>query len=375
MPYIDWKKLKERVSLRDILDHYGLAEGLTETPHGFEGECPFCESRAFKANTEKNAWFCFGECRAKAKETDGHSGGNILDFVARMEDVSVKKAAALIAEWFLEYPESSAPRATRSSSPTQRKNAHAEEAEKRLKMERETVAPRRFESKETVPEPVESKDVLEVESEGQGRAMPAMPSGAEDLTGRTNPPLAFILQSITLDHPALHRLGFERETLAHFGVGYFTGKGMMHEKVVIPFHDKESRLVAYVGYSVEDGSLTYPKDFDQRLELYNYPLCEFGLGLDHSGVVLVTDILNVFRLYELGVRHVLALPSEEIHTPQLDLIESLVGLGGGVEFVPWTKHYSENLQRLSERFHTRLHRYYLGSEEEFVAQVVETLDW
>jgi hypothetical protein len=53
MPYINWKKLKERVSLRDILDHYGLAEGLTETPHGFEGECPFCESRAFKANTEK----------------------------------------------------------------------------------------------------------------------------------------------------------------------------------------------------------------------------------------------------------------------------------------------------------------------------------
>jgi hypothetical protein len=372
MPYIDWKKLKERVSLRDILDHYGLADGLTETLHGFGGECPFCGSNAFKANTEKNAWFCFGECKAKAKETEGHNGGNILDFVARMEDVSVKKAAELISEWFLEYPAPATTRKVGSVPRSQSREAHTEEPKERAEFSTSqeptaTAVPNRKE--------IKPKKALETGAEGEGREAGAMQGLAEDLTGRSNPPLAFTLQSIVVDHPELTRLGLEHETLRHFGIGYFTGKGMMRDKVVIPFHDKESHLVAYVGYSVEDGSFTYPKLFDRRLELYNYPLCEFGLGLDHSGVVLVTDILNVFRLYELGVRHVLALPSEEIHAPQLDLIESLVGQGGGVEFVPWTKQYSENLQRLSERFHTRLHRYYLGSEDEFLMQVAQTLDW
>jgi len=372
MPYIDWKKLKERVSLRDILDHYGLVEGLTETPHGFEGACPFCESHAFKANTEKNAWFCFGACRAKARETDGHSGGNILDFVARLEDVTVKKAAELIAGWFLEYPAPATPRKTPTVPRSQAREAHTEEPKKATESSKpqEPTAPVSLARKETKP-----KDAPDTTAEGQGRETGIKQGLAEDLTSRTNPPLTFTLQSIVVDHPELTCMGLERETLRYFGVGYFTGKGMMHGKVVIPFHDKESRLVAYVGYSPQDGSFTYPKAFDRRLELYNYPLCEVGLGLDHSGVVLVTDILNVFRLYELGVHHVLALPSPAIHTPQLDLNESLVGPGGAVEFVPWTKHYNENLQRLSERFHIRLHRHHLGSEDEFIAQVAQTLDW
>ncbi len=39
----------------------------------------------------KNAWKCFGRCDA---------GGNILDFVALTEDLSVRKAAVTIADWF-----------------------------------------------------------------------------------------------------------------------------------------------------------------------------------------------------------------------------------------------------------------------------------
>jgi hypothetical protein len=374
MSYIDWKKLKERVSLRDILDHYDVIEGLKETPQGFEGTCPVCGSHAFKANREKNAWFCFGECKTKAKETEGHNGGNILDFVSRMEGVSVKKAGELISAWFPEDKAMQPKKEPEKDGRTQRTKAETARHEPK-----EPVPPSPTATQEEQP-----KEPAKPESEGQGeevRGTSSRPSATpvernvpESIPGKTNRPLPFTLKSVDDDHPECDRLGFERETLKHFKVGYFTGKGMMHGKVVFPFYNKEGLLVAYIGYSMKDGSLTYPEAFDRRVELYNYPLCEYGLDAERDSVVLVTDLLNVLRLYEFGVRNVLALPTEDIHEPQLDLIESIVGLGGQVDFVPWSKEYGENLRRLATRFYTRLHRYYLGSEDEFLRQVVATID-
>jgi hypothetical protein len=196
-----------------------------------------------------------------------------------------------------------------------------------------------------------------------------------DLARVANKPLDFTLRSIDVEHPALDQLlGISRETLRAFGVGYFTGKGVMHDKVVIPLHDTAGRLVAYAGYSPMDGSITYPKTFDRRLELFNTLRAE-NAGLFMDGLVLVTDLLNVLRLYELGVHRVVALPTEKLYAPQCAHIERIVGDGGQVDFVPWTLEYSDNLRVLSEHFHVRLHRYYNGSEDEFLSQVAFTLGW
>jgi hypothetical protein len=47
-----------------------------------------------------------------------------------------------------------------------------------------------------------------------------------------------------------------------------------------------------------------------------------------------------------------------------------------VHYVPWTPEYDANLERLSERFHVRLHRYHDGSEDEFLDAVVsEVTNW
>jgi hypothetical protein len=363
MPFIDWKKLKERVSLRDILDHYQLTGGLKETPQGLEGDCPLCGSHAFKVNREKNAWFCFGECKTKAEETETHNGGNILDLVSRLEGVSVKRAAELITEWFPDDGRAPQPKKARTGEP--KKEPKKAEAPQAPEHTREQAPPEHEETDAAVGKGEEVRGTS---------ARPDEPP--EILTGRTNRPLPFVLKSIDVDHPELDRLGFEPGTLRHFGVGYFTGKGMMHEKVVLPFHHKEGPLVAYVGYSIKDSTFLYPepKDFDRRLELYNYPRCEIGFRLNDS-VVLVTDLFNVLRLYEYGVRNVMALPTDKIYEPQLDLIESLVGIGGRVDFVPWTLEYRENLDKLAARFYVRLHRYYNGSEDEFLRQVVQKWDW
>jgi len=189
-----------------------------------------------------------------------------------------------------------------------------------------------------------------------------------------NKPLDFTLRGIDVDHPVLDAMGLQRETLTAFGVGYFGGKGIMHNKVVIPFHNADGLLVAYTGYSPRDGSITYPKTFNRRLELYNVLGAEIA-GLREDGLVLVTDLLNVLRLYELRVYRVVALPTEKLYAPQLKQIRDLVGDGGRVDFVPWTREYRKTLAVLLPYFHVRLHRYYEGSEDEFLAQVVQSIGW
>lgn len=372
MSYIDWKKLKERVSLRDILDHYGLLGDLTEAAHGFEGVCPFCESRAFKANTEKNAWFCFGACKTKAEANGGQTGGNILDFVARMEEVSVKKAAELIAEWFLEYPAPSATGTRRSATPAQRKNAPTADAKKRLKKEGETDASRHRAPNEPAPKSKEIQDVPEAVAVGNGRERSTRSDDAEHLSGRSNPPLPFTLKSLDVEHPELARLGFKRATLVHFGAGYFTGKGLMHGKVALPFHNKDGVLVAYVGYTPGDDTPLYPKGFDRRLELFNALRAEQP-GLYKEGLVLVTDILQVIRLHDLGVYNAIALPSAGLHVPQLSLMEAMVGEGGRVDFIPGDQPVMETLETLATRFYTRVHRDLAGSPAEFLPKIAAKL--
>ena len=80
---VDFKLVKKEADFRAVLDHYGIE--YTEKGEELGARCPFHEdsSPSFRANTEKNIFNCFG-CKAK---------GNVLDFVARMDDVGVRTAA------------------------------------------------------------------------------------------------------------------------------------------------------------------------------------------------------------------------------------------------------------------------------------------
>jgi DNA primase len=88
---VNYKELKERVSLTQVCERYGVIF----KPSGAQvaGDCPLCGSSGFKVSTEKGAFKCFG-CGA---------GGNILDLVALKEKVSVKRASELIDGWFPQH--------------------------------------------------------------------------------------------------------------------------------------------------------------------------------------------------------------------------------------------------------------------------------
>ena len=138
--------------------------------------------------------------------------GNVLDFVAAMEKCSVRDAALKLTEWFtIRQQEPPAPRAAKPESP---------------KGERAVVV---------------------------------------------NKPLNFQLKGVDSAHPYLASRGITKETAEAFGVGYFSGRGSMSGRVVIPIHNERGELVAYAGRAIDDSEPRYrlPAGFHKSVELFN----------------------------------------------------------------------------------------------------------
>src|SRR5213594_283743 len=93
-PYVDFKAVKASVSMLQILDQYGLTERFKRSGDSLSGSCPLHNGdnpTQFRVSASKNCWNCFGKCKR---------GGNVLDFVALRENISVREAAIRISEWF-----------------------------------------------------------------------------------------------------------------------------------------------------------------------------------------------------------------------------------------------------------------------------------
>src|SRR5438128_1154715 len=92
--WVDFKKLKGAVDMQMVLNHYGL-NGLTKSGEELRGPCPIHKgsqrSKNFTVSLRKNAFKCFSK---------GCVSGNVLDFVAAMEQCSVRDAALKLTEWF-----------------------------------------------------------------------------------------------------------------------------------------------------------------------------------------------------------------------------------------------------------------------------------
>src|SRR5256885_14429392 len=92
--WVDYKELKQRVKMQDVLGHYGLADKLKRKGENLVGPCPIhkgTNATQFHVSLVKNNFNCFGDC---------HGGGNVIDFVAKMEGVDIRAAALKLQEWF-----------------------------------------------------------------------------------------------------------------------------------------------------------------------------------------------------------------------------------------------------------------------------------
>src|SRR6266853_3106331 len=205
--WVDFKAVKTAISMEMILGRYGV-NWLRKSGDELRGRCPIHQGEGTEAFHANLAKNAFNCFSCKAR-------GNVLDFVAAMEKCSVREAALRVKEWF----------SIRSES-----NATPENSK-----------------------PADSG------------------GGVEKKETAGNQPLNFQLKSVDSSHPYLAERGISQETAEAFGVGFYSGKGSMAGRVVIPIHNERGELVAYAGRAIDGSEPRYklPAGFHKSHVLYN----------------------------------------------------------------------------------------------------------
>jgi DNA primase len=261
MDWVSFDEIKKVVTLQMAIEHYRIPLRHVNATT-LRGKCPLPShgseksKESFTATLSKGvggAWACQSQSCIRAR---GRVGGNVLDFVAAMEQCSVRDAAIKLQMWFL-VP------AAGNGSGTIGKEPHAKS----------------FGGKEP-----EHELVSKQESDGEGET-------------DSNKPLTFNLQNIDYAHSYLKERGVTEETAQIFGVGFFPGKGSMHDRIVIPIHNAQGELVAYAGRSIDGSEPRYkfPTGFHKSRELYNVHRVR-----DEVSVVLVEGFFDCMRVTEAG---------------------------------------------------------------------------
>ena len=102
---------------------------------------------------------------------------------------------------------------------------------------------------------------------------PKKPAPAAE-KGAPNAPLKFRLDKLEREHPYLAERGLTLETIVDFGVG-FCAKGMMADRIAIPIHNAEGKVVAYAGRfpgeppDEDTPKYKLPQGFRKSQELFN----------------------------------------------------------------------------------------------------------
>jgi len=277
--WVDYKALKESVTMEMVLTRYDLLQTLRVSGSSLVGCCPIHNghnSRQFVVDTEKNIFNCFGNCGG---------GGNILDFVAKKENVSIRQAALLIKKWFESVD---------------------------VKTPGETPTPSKLAKQELVREEEKEKPAI-------------LPT--------PNPPLAFQLRNLASEHIFFNERNISAETVKTFGLG-FCCKGMMAGRVVIPIYDHAGALVAYCGRAIAEPEISQekyklPPSFIKSSVVFN--LHRQPPGADN--LILVESYLSVFRLTQAGFPHVVALMGASLSEEQAALIINFLGVNGRVQLL------------------------------------------
>jgi DNA primase len=279
--FIDFKAVKTALKMEEVLRHYQLLDTFKRTGESLSGPCPIHKGTnptQFRVSIPKNIWNCFSECK---------NGGNVLDFIAQMEGVTIHAAASKAIEWF--NLDQAMPR--NGSSKKERKGDAEEEKG----------------AEEATPEP-------------------------EPESTEPNKPLRFTLDKLQPDHPFLKKRGLTDETIREFGVG-FCAKGMMANRIAIPIANFRGDVVAYAGRFPGEPTEANPKyklppGFRKSLELYN--LKRAIQGPLENPLVIVEGFFDCMMLHQCGLQKTVALMGTSLSDSQLALILQFTSNGSHI---------------------------------------------
>ena len=295
--FIGFERLKQSVTIEQVLERYGLLEQLRRSGDSLGGVCPIHNGHnpsQFRVSLSKNAWICFGDC---------HTGGSIVDFVSRKEGIGIREAGLLLQDWFNLKPDDD-------------------------------------------------------HKPANGKQLARVPQNANVIPfiKTSNPPLRFALGALDGAHAYLSERGLTRETISEFGVGCCP-HGTLRGWIAIPIQDATGRIVAYAGRypgNPPDGLPKYrlPRGFRKSLELFNQHRAAREDITDP--LVVVEGFFGAMRVWQAGHRRVVSLMGSMLSRAQEDRIVDLVGDTGHVlllfdEDGAGRKGRAEARERLSRR--------------------------
>jgi DNA primase len=276
--FVDFKAVKSAITMERVLEHYGLMDSFKRSGDSLSGPCPIHKGSnptQFRVSISKNVWNCFSECK---------HGGNTLDFISRMDNITIHAAALKAIAWF-------------GLDPAAMQAASEQEAD---------------EGGEPAPENAAPKPRM--------AAQP--PSKAESTT--PNKPLKFRLDKLAHDHPYLAERGLALETIVDFGIG-FCAKGMMAERIAIPIRNGAGEVVAYAGRwpgqppDEDTSKYKLPQGFRKSLELFN--IDRAVKESPDAPLVVVEGFFDAMKLHQNGCRKVVALMGSTMSAAQEQLIK------------------------------------------------------
>ena len=282
-PYIDFAAVKAAVTMTQVLEHYGLMASMTPKKGGeaLEGPCPIHKGDSpdqFKVSIPKNCWNCFGDCK---------SGGNVLDFVAKMENCDPQEAAIRMNGWFnLGIDKQPAPpRADHGRQPQEQPSA--------IPQEQAPAAP---------PQRREASVRATISASAPAAEQPAEEEGS-------NSPLKFELKDLQTDHPYLAERGLTPETAGEFGLGYCK-RGTMAGRVVIPLYNRKGELIGYAGRwpgepPEKRPKYKLPEGFKKMSEVFS--LHRALREADDTPLIVVEGFFDVMKLWQQGWRRTVSL--------------------------------------------------------------------
>jgi DNA primase len=275
--FVDFRAVKAAITMEQVLEHYGLMDKFKRGTDSLNGPCPIHKGSnptQFRVSISKNIWNCFSECK---------HGGNVLDFIAKMENETIHAAALKAIAWFNLDPE------VMSASGDKEEAGETDE---------KALATPKLAPKKPTPVAVAEK-------------------------GAPNAPLKFRLDKLERSHPYLiQERGLTLETIIDFGIG-FCSKGMMADRIAIPIHNVKGEVVAYAGRfpgePCEDTpKYKLPQGFRKSQELFN--IDRAVKEPTDMPLVIVEGFFDVMKLHQNGYKKVVALMGSTLGATQEDLI-------------------------------------------------------